>query len=321
MKVTLDLIITHYDEPFEIVKPLLESIRIQRNVDFNNIKVYIVNDGKDNCINPEDCRDYPFSIEFLVAKRLGVSNARNVGFEKGTSDYVMFCDCDDTFYHVNALNDILQFAENNYDIIINNFYEEIKRDRVTLSKHHNNEVFIHGKAYNRNFLINNNLRFNLALTVHEDYYFNKVCMTIAKNIICIDEPLYLWTSRKDSVCRKYEDYSQRTYVSLINVNDSILERFVSLGLVNDIIKLVVQFTYSTFFNLNTTDWENSKYLKTTELRFKEFFKKYRKYYDVCPISDKREWYNSYRSAAVQKHGMLFEPITFLEWINKILEVK
>ena len=321
MNISLDIIITHYNEPFEIVKLLLDSIQLQRNVNFNNVHVYIVNDGERFCINPALCEHYTFDINFLIAEKCGVSNARNFGLEKGKSDYIMFCDCDDTFYTVNALYDILKEAETNCDMIINNFYEEVKTEvGIRLSKHKNNVVFVHGKVYNRNFLLRNNLKFNKTLIYHEDYYFNKLCMTIAENIICIDDPIYLWTFRQSSVCRRDADYLQKTYTPLIDVNDCILDRFVELGLLEEITKLVVQFTYSTFFRVSSAEWELSPYLKDTEIRFKKFFRKYRKYYDVCSVQNKREWYNNYRTAAVAS-GMLFEPITFLEWINKILEVK
>lgn len=318
---TLDIVITHYNEPFEIVKPLLDSIQFQRNVDFNLIKVYFVNDGKEGSINPELFTKYTFDITFLVTEKFGISNARNAGFEQGNSDYVMFCDCDDTFYHVNAINEILQLAENNVDIIINNFYEEvIVGKEIKLHKHKNDEVFVHGKTYRRYFLESNNLKFNKLLTYHEDYYFNKLCITLTDNVIYSDEPSYLWTTRKDSICRKEPDYMQKTYNSLIDVNDCIIERFIQNALTNETIKLVVQFTFSTFFRLCTEEWQTSNYLQDTEKYFAKFFRKYRKYYDVCPVKDKSKWYEMYRSSAVNE-GMLFEPITFLEWIKKILEVK
>ena len=321
MKVSLDIVITHYNEPFEIVKLLLDSIQIQRNVDFQNIKVYIIDDGKDNCVNPKNCKGYSFEINFIATEHSGVSNARNVGFEAGNSDYVMFCDCDDTFYHVNALNDILQCTKKQYDIIINNFYEEVKvNDTIVLLQHKDDEVFVHGKIYNRNFLIANNLKFNKLLVCHEDYYFNKVAMTVAKTVYCIDNPFYLWCTRDQSICRKDSDYLQKTYIQLIDVNASILEKFIELGFVDDVIKVFVQFVYNTYFQMCTENWQTSKYLEQTEKYFKKFFCKYRKYYEVCPVQYKKDWYQSRRANAV-KDGMLFEPFTFLEWIKKILEVQ
>ena len=316
---TLDILITHFNESFQVVKPLLDSIQIQRNVDFKNINVIIVNDGSKNLLKRTDLEQYTYNIKLLTQRHSGVSNARNMALDNSIADYVMFCDCDDSFYNVNALNMILHYLENNPDVVINNFYEEvIKNDSVYLLKHTNDEVFVHGKVYLRTYLLNNNIKFNGSLTVHEDYYFNKLCKTLTENKIVIDEPMYLWCSRKDSVCRKDKDYLLRTYNNLIDVNDCLLTEFIERGLLKETVKLFVQFTFSTYFDLIGVKWENSKYLAPTLKRFKQFFVKYSKYYEVCYVKDKSAWYNAYRTKAVND-GMLFEPISFLEWINNLLK--
>ena len=132
---TLDILITHFNESFQVVKPLLDSIQIQRNVDFKNINVIIVNDGSKNLLKRTDLAQYTYNIKLLTQRHSGVSNARNMALDNSIADYVMFCDCDDSFYNVNALNMILHYLENNPDIVINNFYEEvIKNDSVYLLK-------------------------------------------------------------------------------------------------------------------------------------------------------------------------------------------
>ena len=316
---TLDILITHYNEPFEVVKPLLDSIQIQRNVNFKDIGIIIVNDGSKNELISKNLIAYKYNIKLLTQEHSGVSNARNKALDNSNANYVMFCDCDDSFYNVNSLNMILHYLENNPDIVVNDFYEEVIRNNsVYVLKHKNDEVFIHGKVYSRNYLIDNNLRFNSKLTVHEDYYFNKLCLTLTENKIVIDEPMYLWCSRPDSICRKDKDYLQKTYVNLIDVNDCLLTDFINRGLLNETVKTFVQFTFNTYFDLISAKWECSQYFEPTRKYFKDFFVKYRKYYDVCYVKDKSMWYNSYRTKAVNE-GMLFEPISFLEWINNLLK--
>ena len=133
---TLDILVTHYNEPFEIVKPLLDSIQIQRNVNFKDINVIIVNDGSKNALTDKNLIAYKYNIKLLTQEHSGVSNARNKALDNSNANYVMFCDCDDSFYNVNALNMILHYLENNPDVVVNNFYEEVVRNNsVYVLKH------------------------------------------------------------------------------------------------------------------------------------------------------------------------------------------
>ena len=95
---TLDIIVPHYHEKTEVVKPLLDSIALQQNVDFKTIKVTIVDDGFDcpeMIINKEN---YPYEITQLKMPKGGVSAARQFGIDNTNGDYIIICDCDDMFY-------------------------------------------------------------------------------------------------------------------------------------------------------------------------------------------------------------------------------
>ena len=41
----LDIVITHYKEPWEVCRPLFETLDAQRGVDWDQIRVTVVNDG------------------------------------------------------------------------------------------------------------------------------------------------------------------------------------------------------------------------------------------------------------------------------------
>ena len=48
----LQVLIPHYNEPFEVIKPMLDSLAIQQNVDLKNeLGVIIVNDGNKNILD------------------------------------------------------------------------------------------------------------------------------------------------------------------------------------------------------------------------------------------------------------------------------
>ena len=53
----LSILIPHYTEPTEVIKPLLDSIAIQRNVDMNDIEAVICDDGPDAFLLPQEFLD------------------------------------------------------------------------------------------------------------------------------------------------------------------------------------------------------------------------------------------------------------------------
>ena len=64
----LQILIPQYKETDEIIKPLLDSIAIQQNVDLKNeVGVIITNDGTDVHLSDELINSYPFKIEYYKA--------------------------------------------------------------------------------------------------------------------------------------------------------------------------------------------------------------------------------------------------------------
>ena len=63
----LDLFITHYKEPWEICHYLLDTIACQRGIDFNDLRVLVVNDGDEVLLVQEHFANYPYRIEYLRA--------------------------------------------------------------------------------------------------------------------------------------------------------------------------------------------------------------------------------------------------------------
>lgn len=100
----LQILIPHYKEGFEVIKPLLDSINIQQNVNLKDeVGVIIVNDGNECILNKELFKNYDYDIEYYINEHKGVSATRNACLDKATADYVMFCDCDDMFCNVCGL--------------------------------------------------------------------------------------------------------------------------------------------------------------------------------------------------------------------------
>ena len=122
----LQILVPQYKETDEIIKPLLDSIAIQQNVDFNEIGVIIVNDGSDVHLTDELLNSYPFKIEYYLEEHRGVSGTRNSCLDHAEADYVMFCDADDMFYNACGLWIIFRETEidKGFDSLVSVFIEE-----------------------------------------------------------------------------------------------------------------------------------------------------------------------------------------------------
>ena len=78
---TLDIIVTHYKEPWETGKRLFDSIALQECINFDDVGVILVNDGEGHELPAECFANYPFAVNQVSIKKGGVSRARNYGLD------------------------------------------------------------------------------------------------------------------------------------------------------------------------------------------------------------------------------------------------
>ena len=173
---TLDIIVPHYDEPWKTGKPLFDMLALQRDVDFTDFRVILVNDGDQNDIYPNVVRQkYPYTVDGIVIPHSGVSAARNRGIDHSDARWIMFCDFDDTFTSVYSLRAIFDGLETqDHDLLWYPFYVELNAKQKRQIRRTFNLIFTHGKVYRRNFLNRHRIRFCESLYFSEDAAFNRV---------------------------------------------------------------------------------------------------------------------------------------------------
>ena len=323
----LQILIPQYNETDEIIKPLLDSIELQQNVNLKDeVGVIIVNDGSDIRLSQELFNRYSYKIEYYINEHKGVSATRNACLDHATAEYVMFCDADDMFFNACGLYIVFREFENGgFDSLVSTFVEEGRMPEtkeVFYVNHDMDSTFVHGKVHNRQYLLNNNIRWNDSLTIHEDSYFNCLCQRLASELKYCPTPFYLWKWRDASVCRHDPKYILKTYNNMLDSNDALVSQFLSRRRVKDAQFYAVGMIYDAYFTMNKDEWlcqENQEYRKSTEKRFKDYWLKYKCLHDTISKEEKSQIIMGIKNR-MYGEGMILETITFNEWIKQVEEI-
>ena len=325
----LQILVPQYHETDEVIKPLLDSIAIQQNVDLkNDVGVIICNDGSETYLTKKFLNSYPFKVEYHKEPHRGVSGTRNACLDYATADYVMFCDADDMFCHVCGL--WMMFREmdmpGGFDTMVSVFMEETRtpdRKEIMYINREMDSTFVHGKIHRRQYLIDKDIRWNEKLTIHEDSYFNILAQNLTTNGKFCPTPFYLWKWRDDSVCRHDPKYILKTYSNMLDSNDALIDEFLSRAVSDKAMFYTVFMIFDAYYTMNKPEWidqENQEYRHKTERRFAEYFRKHEDLWNSIPINDKMVISNQVRSRSVME-GMRMEAITIDQWLKHVKRLK
>lgn len=321
----LQILVPQYKETENIIKPLLDSIEIQQNIDLkNDVGVIIVNDGTEVRLSKEFLSNYSYEIKYYQHKHKGVSATRNACLDYATADYVMFCDADDMFFNICGLYLIINEIKNGgFDSLVSSFIEETRHPETNEPLYITREIdstFVHGKVHNRKYLLDTNIRWNDELTIHEDSYFNCLCQNLSQNVKYCPNSFYLWKWREDSVCRHDQDYILKTFNNMLDSNTALVKQFLIRGR-RDLAKhFVTMMIYDSYFTLNKEEWinqQNKDYRMAVELRFKKYWKDFKHLHDEISEEEKNRIIMGIKNKMFSE-GLILESITFAEWI-KIIE--
>lgn len=326
---TLDIIVPHYKETWELCKYLFDSIALQRGISFNNIRVIVVNDG--DCVLNEDVfQGYPYKVEYIKKEHGGVSAARNLGLAYSTADYVMFCDADDGFLNNYGLHLVFSAMQEGFDYLYSNFVEETYSadNQMTIVRHDGDLTFMHGKVYRREFLLEHDLKFDPRMTIHEDGYFNMIVYSTAKHegkTKTIDTPFYLWRWNDNSTVRTdKKDFVLKTYEDVMLTRTGICDELKRRGYQEDYVTAVCMTVLNSYYDFQKTSYHetrNARYLKIAEKAFKAYYMKFRKTFLDCTNLRIAEVAQAARANAVA-NGMLMEQQDLRSFLKHIeYEVK
>ena len=321
----LQILIPQYKETDSVIKPLLDSIAIQQNVPMNEIGLIICNDGSDVHLSKDLLNRYPFEIQYHLEPHQGVSATRNKCLDYATADYIMFCDADDMFCNVCGLWIVFREMKIGFDSLVSVFQEETRHPEtkeVIYVNHDMDSTFVHGKIHRRQYLIDKHIRWNDALTIHEDSFFNILCQNLSQNVKYCPVPFYLWRWRDDSVCRHDTKYILKTYRNMLSSNDALVKEFLSRGMLDKAMFYTVFMIFDAYYTMNKPEWinqENREYRDSTEQKFSEYFKAHMDLWNAMPMPDKMQISSGVRGRSVNE-GMRMEAVTIDQWLRHVEEM-
>ena len=232
MQPRFSIIIPHYNIP-DLLMRCLKSIPV-----LEDIQVIVVDDNSPNADTyleryPELSRPY---IEFIrTTKGGGAGYARNVGLDHAKGKWLLFADADD-FYVEKMYDVIIPHSDSEADIVYykptsvysEDIYQQSNKSNylnsyIDLYKKTGNDEYIRcrwcppwSKMINREFIMNNCFRFD-EIQYANDYYFSIISGIKAKSIVVVEETLYIYVDRKDSLtanfCSKQGELAVRSDVS------------------------------------------------------------------------------------------------------------
>ena len=139
-----------------------------------------------------------------LEKNLGKPGlVRNEGIKRTKCPYIVFLDADDILAPMAA--EVLSRAilQKKPDFINSAFYQDNRTDEYNIIGT-SSLTWLHGNAYSRKFLEENNIIFDDKF--NEDGSFNLRCGWMSNNKYAIDQPLCYWMDNRESITRKNKEF-------------------------------------------------------------------------------------------------------------------
>lgn len=325
----LSIIIPHYMESRETIRPLFDSINNQKGVNFKEIEIIFCDDGGEYITD-----QFLNQFENLKIKRVrshintGVAMNRQRGLDAAKGKYIMFIDCDDALFSYVTLNRIFQvlrdYAGN--EVYKGMFITEklLQGSNERIYEPCNDITHFHGKIYSKAFLDKWNLRFYPDCKVNEDTYFNGIVFALQPKTVNINEPLVIWTYNEDSLSRRNQQ--EITFTGHI---DYIRSRHITLDFLfgkipqNHWISLLAQFMVIFYFDSQCSHW-NGIYINKRELideideELYKFRSKYFHYILQITVQDLVSNFNKIRTNNY-KGSDYMERETYYDYWDRIIE--
>lgn len=255
MEKKISVIVTIYNTPEQYLRKCIESII---NQTLTEIEIILINDGS-NEQTKKICEEFQKKdnrIQLINQKNKGESVARNVGIEHSTTEHITFVDSDD-WIEPNMCEKIINYIKQikkDYEMIIFNCYvdypkksiknmfypksdlldkkdiEQIQLQNIEkgITQYYPPEANISvpwAKVYNKNFIINEQLKFIPNIIRMPDALFNMEAFEKANKIYVLQEYLYHYQKNDFAICQRYSKDTITYYETYIEFVKKYIEQY------------------------------------------------------------------------------------------------
>lgn len=323
----LQLIVIHYDEDETYIKNFLDVLKLQQWVNFNDFEVLIENDGDKVVYDKEIFKGYPFSIQYHINDWSGRSGVRQCGLNRAMADYVMFCDCDDTFLRFDSLYEIFfNLRKSKPDVLFSTFRTNFVKDGRTTGfrDYYGENVWIHGKCFRTKFLKDNDIQWNKNLNCFEDVYFVRLVDSFNPKKVGVKSQIYAWKYRASSSTRNDGHTEMLDYKNgLISQNEAIktyikLKKFREAGIKVFVTMYEVYFMIMLMRRGIIPDRDYTNYPDTVEEMFIDMYRKNKQYLELVDSSTKTALYSVLVDRFFKEKDVYWEPeLTLAQYIESL----
>jgi len=215
---TISIVLPAY-KAGNMIEPAIKSVL---NQTYQNIQLIVIENGPKDGVE-EICHklNKKENICYIYDETPNVSNARNIGLEKATGDYLAFIDADDQ-YETNFLETMLGGIQESDAQLITCGYRTVYSKEERLIDNSQNlrtttnireylevikENYLFNELWNKLYITSivkeNNITFQEDFELGEDFIFNLSYLRRVKRANYINQPLYYYTDGQEGLKLRY----------------------------------------------------------------------------------------------------------------------
>ncbi len=168
----------------------------------------------------------------------GVSNARNIGIENVTGDYVCFVDADD-YVESEYIQNFVSGLQSGNELVfqgINIVRNGIIEKRIPIAGKYNGADILNGisdinkfsmfgyvcnKLYKTEIIKKNKLLFNTTINISEDRIFALQYLRFANSLVTIPKSAYIYEVHQGGLTNKLRSYNEIMRAAELNLNSAL----------------------------------------------------------------------------------------------------
>lgn len=231
---TVSIIIPVYNVE-KYLRQCLDSVICQT---YTNLEIIVIDDGSTD-FSGSICDEYKKNdsrVKVIHQKNMGAANAKNVGLDVASGDYIAFVDSDD--YVSEEWIEIMVNSIQKYNVdVVECGFDNFYTDRVVKGKTYDDGELLSSEDYFRQYFDNwvsvifcnklfksnlmKSIRFKKERRCIDDEFFTYKVISQGQNMARINDVLYHYRQRKSSAVHNEANSIQITHDSL----DVLIERY------------------------------------------------------------------------------------------------